>query len=74
MNISIELFIIFMLFWWKEIKTKEKILMICFIFYLNCLNDKENLLKLSIYKKNIISFKLGNLDIHIFKGNIPHSY
>ena len=40
-----------MLFWWKEIKTKENILMICFIFYLNCLNDKEKLLKLSIYKK-----------------------
>ena len=40
-----------MLFWWEEIKTKEKILMICFIFYLNCLNDKEKWLKLSIYKK-----------------------
>ena len=25
--------------------------MICFIFYLNCLNDKEKWLKLSIYKK-----------------------
>ena len=35
----------FMLFWQK------KILMICFIFYFNYLNDKEKLLKLSIYKK-----------------------
>ena len=59
MNISIALSILFMLFWWKEImlfwqeekKTKEKILMICFICYLNCLNDKEKLLKLSTYKK-----------------------
>ena len=49
MNISTELSILFMLFWWEEIslfwreeiKTKEKILMICFIFYFNCLNDKE---------------------------------
>ena len=42
-------------------------LMICFIFYLNCLNDKEKGLKLSIYKKkNTISFKLGNLDTHLF--------
>ena len=41
----------FMLFWWEKIKIKEKILMICFIFYLNRLNDKENGLKLSIYKK-----------------------
>ena len=49
MNISTELSILFMLLWWEEIslfwreeiKTKEKILMICFIFYLNCLNDKE---------------------------------
>ena len=40
-----------MLFWQKETKTKEKILMIDFIFYLNCLNDKEKGLKLSIYKK-----------------------
>ena len=59
MNISTELSIIFMLLWWKEIilfwreeiKTKEKISMICYIFYLNCLNDIEKLLKLSIYKK-----------------------
>ena len=55
-----------MLFWRKEIKTKENILMICFIFYLNCLNDKEKLLKLSIYKKNTIFFKLGNLNTHLF--------
>ena len=41
----------FMLFWWEKIKIKEKILMICFILYLNCLNDKENELKLSMYKK-----------------------
>ena len=34
-----------MLFWQEEIKTKEKILMICFIFYL-ILNDKENEFKL----------------------------
>ena len=69
MNISTELSILFMLFWREEIKTKEKILMICFIFYLNCLNDKEKWLKLSIYnpkKKNTISFKFGNLDIYLF--------
>ena len=41
MNISIELSTQFMLFWQEEIKIKEKILMICFIFDLNCLNDKE---------------------------------
>ena len=40
-----------MLFWWEKIKIREKILMICFIFYLNCLNDKEKQLKLLIYKK-----------------------
>ena len=40
-----------MLFWREKIKTREKILMICFIFYLNCLNDKEKWLILSIYKK-----------------------
>ena len=51
MNISTKLSILFMLFWWEEIKTKENILIICFIFYLNCLNDKEKALKLSIYKK-----------------------
>ena len=59
MNTSIELSILFMLFWreeimlfWqKEIKKKEKILMICFMIYLNYLNDKEKWLKLSIYKK-----------------------
>ena len=39
--------------------------MICFIFYLNCLNDKEKGLKLSIYKKYNF-FKLGNLDTHQF--------
>ena len=41
MNVSTELSILFMLFWQEEIKIKEKILMICFIFDLNCLNDKE---------------------------------
>ena len=41
----------FMLFWREKIKIRENILMICFIFYFNCLNDKENGLKLSIYKK-----------------------
>ena len=59
MNISTELSIMFMLFWeeeimlfWQEeIKKKEKILMNCFIFYLNCLNDKEKQLTLSIYKE-----------------------
>ena len=59
MNISTKLSILFMLFRQKEImlfmrekiKTKEKILIIYFIFYLNCLNDKEKLLKLLIYKK-----------------------
>ena len=51
MNISIELSILFMLFWQEEMKTKEKILMIYFIFYLNYLNDKNKGLKLSIYKK-----------------------
>ena len=50
MNISIELSILFMLFWQEEIKIREKILIICFIFDLNCLNDKEKWLKLSIYK------------------------
>ena len=40
-----------MFFWWEVIKIKGKILMICFIFYINCLNDKEKLIKLSIYKK-----------------------
>ena len=45
MNISTELSILFMLFWQEE----EKILMICFIFYLKCLNDKGKELKLSIY-------------------------
>ena len=57
--------ILFMLFWREKIKIKEKILMICFIFYLNCSNDKEKWLKMSIYKK-IQSFKLGNLDSHMF--------
>ena len=66
MNVSTELSILFMLFWQEEIKIKEKILMICFIFDLNCLNDKEKVFKLSIYKKNTISFKLENLDTHLF--------
>ena len=47
------------LFWREEIKTKDNILMICFIFYLNCLNDKEIGLKLSIYKKIQFSLSLG---------------
>ena len=50
-NILTKLSILFMLFWWEKIKIREKILMNCFLFYLNCLNDKENRLKLSIYKK-----------------------
>ena len=50
-NISTELSILFMLFWREKVKTRENILMICFIFYLNCLNDKEKWLKLLIYKK-----------------------
>lgn len=62
MNISTKLSILFMLFWREKVKTKEKILMICFIFYVNCLNDKEKMLKLSIYKK--IQFPL-NLRIWI---------
>ena len=63
MNISIEFSILFMLFWREEIKTKEKILMICFI--LNCLNDKEKELKLLTYKKyNFL--KIDNLDSHMF--------
>ena len=74
MNISTALsflFLVFwreeiMLFWQEDIKTKEKILMICFIFYLSYLNDKEKGLKLSIYKKNTISFRFGNLDTHMF--------
>ena len=66
MNVSTELSILFMLFWQEEIKIKEKILMICFIFDLNCLNDKEKVFKLSIYKKNTISFKLENLDTRLF--------
>ena len=50
MNISTGLSIQFMLFWqeeimlfWQEeIKIKEKIWMICFIFYLNCLMIRKN--------------------------------
>ena len=70
MNILIELSILSMLFWREKIKTKENILMICFIFYLNYLNDKKKWLKLSINKKKI-QFPL-NLGIQIpacFKGN-----
>ena len=70
MNISIELSTQFMLFWQEEIKTKEKILIFFLIFYLNCLNDKERMLKLSIYKIYIyiyiIFFQFGNLDTHLF--------
>ena len=68
MNISIELSTQFMLFWQEEIKTKEKILIFFLIFYLNCLNDKERKLKLSIYiiYIYIIFFKFGNLDTHLF--------
>ena len=74
MNISTELSILFMLFWREEIKTKEKILMICFIFYLNCLNDKEKWLKLSIYIKKIqFPLSLGIWISTYFKGN-PYSY
>ena len=63
MNISTKLSILFMLFWREEIKTNEKILMICFI--LNCLNDKEKELKLLTYKKyNFL--KIDNLDSHMF--------
>ena len=50
-NILTKLSILFMLYWREKIKTRKKILMIYFIFYLNCLNDKEKGLKLSIYKK-----------------------
>ena len=35
-----------MLFRREKIKTKEKILIIYFIFYLNCLNDKEKMVKI----------------------------
>ena len=74
MNISTELSILFMLFWQEEIKTKENKLMICFIFYLNCLNDKEKLLKLSIYIKKIqFPLSLGIWISTYFKGN-PYSY
>ena len=59
MNISIELSILFMLFWQEEIKIREKILIICFIFDLNCLNDKEKWLKLSVYKKIQFLLSLG---------------
>ena len=50
---------------------REKIFMICFIFYLNYLNDKEKWLKLSIYIYiyiyiYIFFFKFGNLDTHMF--------
>ena len=72
--ILIELSILFMLFWWKKIKTRENILMICFIFYLSCLNDKEKRLKLSIYKKKIqFSLSLGIWIPTSFKDNL-HSY
>ena len=74
MNISTELSILFMLFWQEEIKIKENKLMIYFIFYLNCLNDKEKLLKLSIYIKKIqFPLSLGIWISTYFKGN-PYSY
>ena len=73
MNISIELSILFMLFWQEEIKIREKILIICFIFDLNCLNDKEKWLKLSVYKKIQFLLSLGIWIPTCFKGN-PHSY
>ena len=52
MNTSTKLSILFILFWQEEImlflreeiKTNEKILIICFVFYFNYLNDKEKLL------------------------------
>ena len=56
-----------MLFWW------ENILMICFIFYLNCLNNKEKLLKFSIYKKYNFLLNLGIWILICLKGN-QHSY
>ena len=31
---------------------------------------RKNELKLSIYKKNTISFKFGNLDTHLFERKI----
>ena len=74
-NISTELSILCMLFWQEKIKIKirEKILMICFIFYLNCLNDKEKGLKFLIYKKIQIPVSLGIWILTYFKEN-PHSY
>ena len=58
MNISTELSILFTLFWreeimlfWQEDKDKGKYINDLFYIYLNCLNDKEKWLKLSIYKK-----------------------
>ena len=46
MNVLTELSILFMLFWREEIKIKKKILMICFIFYFNCLSNKEKVVNL----------------------------
>ena len=47
--------------------------MICFIFYLNCLNDKENGLKLSIYKKYNFLYTWESKYPPVFKGNhIPN--
>jgi len=40
--------------------------MICFRFYLLCLNDKEKGLKSSISKKTIFS-KFGNPNTHMFQ-------
>ena len=43
---KILLSILFMLFWLEEINIKEKILMIFFMLYLCCLNDKEKKVKI----------------------------
>ena len=59
----------FMLFWREKIKIRENILMIYFIFYLYYLNDKENGLKLSIYKKIQFPLGLGILIPTCFKRN-----
>ena len=56
-----------MSFWQEKIKTREKILMIYFIFYLNCLNDKKKWLKLSIYKKYILFLVWESEYPHVLK-------